>query len=153
MILYLIFILFISYAFAMLEIQIEGTAGWAKNLPTWRIENHWALKIFFGGRALTGYHFWAHVFVTLLFHLPLAFLPFSWTMELKIIGGIILFWITEDFLWFVMNPGFGIRRFKKEHIPWHPNWILGAPIEYWIFFPLGLYLVLMTGDPMAVLKR
>lgn len=26
--------------FAMVEIQIEGAAGWAASLPTWRIENH-----------------------------------------------------------------------------------------------------------------
>lgn len=26
--------------FAQVEIQIEGAAGWAKNLPTWRIDHH-----------------------------------------------------------------------------------------------------------------
>ena len=64
MITYLIFIIIVSYAFGQLEIQIEGTAGWAKNLPTWRIENHWALKVFWGGRPLTGYHFWAMIFIS-----------------------------------------------------------------------------------------
>ena len=36
----------LAYAFANVEIQIEGSAGWAINLPTWRIEKHWLLDIF-----------------------------------------------------------------------------------------------------------
>ena len=29
----------LSFFFAQVEIQIEGPAGWAGNLPTWRVEN------------------------------------------------------------------------------------------------------------------
>jgi hypothetical protein len=50
-----------------------------------------------------------------------------------------LFWVSEDFLWFVLNPAFGLRRFAKTHAGWHRHWWLGAPIEYWIFTPLGLW--------------
>jgi hypothetical protein len=139
MLIYLIFVFVVSYCFANLEIQIEGTAGWAKNLPTWRIENHWMLKIFWGGRPLTGYHFWAMIFIFFLFHMPFFFSSY-WTLkgELQALGGLILFWVIEDFLWFVLNPGYGIRKFNKSHIPWHPRWILGMPVDYWIFWPLGL---------------
>ncbi len=43
-----------AFFFAEVEIQIEGGAGWATSLPTWRIEQHWLLDIFWGGRAMTG---------------------------------------------------------------------------------------------------
>ena len=36
----------LAYFFAQAEIHIEGDAGWAANLPTWRIEEHWLLDIF-----------------------------------------------------------------------------------------------------------
>ena len=42
-----------ALSFALLEIQIEGRAGWASNLPTWRIENQWTRR-FFSARPLTG---------------------------------------------------------------------------------------------------
>lgn len=43
----LAWIALVAFFFAQVEIQIEGPAGWAANLPTWRVENHW-LRIFFG---------------------------------------------------------------------------------------------------------
>ena len=59
---------------AQVEIQIEGGAGWATSLPTWRIEQHWLLDIFWGGRAMTGYHAWMFPFIAMVFHLPLFFM-------------------------------------------------------------------------------
>lgn len=56
--------------FAQTEIQIEGGAGWAANLPTWRIEHHWLLDIFWGGRPMTGYHAWVFPFIAMFFHFP-----------------------------------------------------------------------------------
>ena len=34
----LVWILALAWCFAHAEIQIEGGAGWAANLPTWRVE-------------------------------------------------------------------------------------------------------------------
>lgn len=36
--------------FAKVEIMIESADGWAIALPTWRIESHPLLDIFWGGR-------------------------------------------------------------------------------------------------------
>ncbi len=142
---YLFLLLVLAFWFAKVEIQIEGTDGWAKNLPTWKFENHWALKIFFGGRAMTGYHAWVLSFIFLIFHLPVCFAtPWSWALESRVLGGFMIFWILEDFLWFVVNPGFGISKFKKQYISWHPRWIWLAPIEYWIFLPLGGLLIFLS---------
>ena len=44
-----------------------------------------------------------------------------------------LFWIAEDFLWFVLNPAYGLARFKPEIVHWHKHWLWHAPIDYWIF--------------------
>jgi hypothetical protein len=123
-----------AYLFARVEIEIEGDAGWAANLPTWRIEEHPLLDIFWGGRAMTGYHLWMFSFIGVFFHFPLCFMgEWSLRLEARVAASVMLFWIVEDYLWFVINPAFGWRRFKKEHVAWHKRWSCGAPIDYWIF--------------------
>lgn len=124
----------LAFAFARLEINIEGKAGWAANLPTWRIDKHPLLDVFWGGRPLTGYHVWAFSFIALSFHLPLfVFGVFSLRHEARIFSCIMLFWVWEDFLWFVMNPAYGIRKFRPHYIAWHKRWLLGLPVDYWAF--------------------
>ena len=134
------FVILLGFFFAKLEIAIEGDAGWAANLPTWRIENHWLLDLFWGGREMTGYHAWAFSLVALFFHFPLVFSgDYTWPAEQRALACIMLFWVCEDFLWFVLNPAFGLHRFTKTQVSWHRHWWLGAPVEYWIFTPLGLW--------------
>ena len=124
-------IVIVAFLFAKVEIQIEGVHGWAAKLPTWRIEKHLLLTVFFGGRPLTGYHLWAILFMGAVFHLPLAILhTFSIKAEARVLGSLILFWMIEDFLWFVLNPAYGIRRFKNEHIGWHNRWVGPVPLDY-----------------------
>jgi len=127
-------VLLVAGFFAMVEIQIEGGAGWAANLPTWRIERHWLLDIFWGGRPMTGYHAWVFSFMALIFHLPLVFSG-HWSLraEARVLACIMLFWIVEDFLWFVFNPAYGIARFNPADVVWHKHWFLFAPTDYWQF--------------------
>ena len=77
-----LWVILLAFFFAKVEIQIEGGAGWAANLPTWRIESHWLLDIFWGGRAMTGYHAWVFSFMALVFHLPI-FLTGTWTAKME----------------------------------------------------------------------
>lgn len=122
----------LSFFFANVEIQIEGSAGWAANLPTWHIEHHWLLDILWGGRPMTGYHAWVFPFIALFFHLPAVFFArWSWRTEARIVACIMAFWLIEDFLWFVLNPAFGLARFDPRHVPWHKHWIAFAPTDYW----------------------
>ncbi len=53
-----------------------------------------------------------------------------------------LFWIVEDFLWFVMNPAFGLARFGPASIPWHIHWLWFAPTDYWtsLLLASGLFI-------------
>jgi len=46
----LCWVLLLGLFFAKTEIQIEGAHGWAASLPTWRIEKHLLLDMFWGGR-------------------------------------------------------------------------------------------------------
>lgn len=124
--------------FAMTEIQIEGAHGWAAALPTWRIERHWLLDIFWGGRPMTGYHAWVFPFMFLAFHLPHAIHgSFSLKTEARCLGALMLFWICEDFLWFALNPAYGLARFTPQLIPWHRHWLLGVPTDYLVFTLAG----------------
>lgn len=143
----LLAVLLLAWFFAQTEIQIEGPAGWGKNLPTWRVENHWLLDLFWGGRAMTGYHAWVFPFIALFFHFPVCFVP-RWTArhEARVLACIIWFWIAEDFLWFMLNPAFGWAKFAPQFATWHKHWWGHAPIEYWIFAIVSVVL-LAYSDP------
>ena len=145
LILSLIYIGFLGFLFAMTEIQIEGSAGWAANLPTWRIEHHPLLDIFWEGKPMTGYHVWVFTFMAAVFHLPLVLNGhFSLRLETRCVGSLMLFWIVEDFLWFVLNPAFGLARLNAESVPWHKAWFLGLPGDYYVFGLLGAILVCLS---------
>lgn len=144
------YIFLMATVLAVLEIQIEGEAGWAKNLPTWRPKEGWFVKIYSklaSGRELTGYHLTMFVFVALILHLPYAFgLPITVNHELRTISYYFIFLILWDFLWFVLNPSYPLSRFKKEHILWHPNWFLFAPVDYFILLVVSFLIIVPTQD-------
>jgi len=129
---YLVWVVLMAIAFAKVEIQIEGAAGWAASLPTWRIEKHWLLDLFWGSRPMTGYHAWVFTFMALTFLAPLAFNA-RWVGRdvLLALAGLMVFWVAEDFLWFLLNPSFGWVAFDPAHVPWHKRWWWGAPADYW----------------------
>lgn len=138
----LVGLIVVSFLFAKAEIEIEGKAGWAANLPTWRIEDHPLLQIFWGGRPLTGYHVWMFAFMAAVFHMSLLF-DWQWSMEreARILGGLMIFWIVEDFLWFVFNPAFGLSKFNAGSIPWHKRWICFVPVDYAVGLVLGSFMI------------
>ncbi len=135
-----------SLAWALMEVQIEGRSGWASALPTWRFENKWTRRIL-GSRQITGYHVYIQFVVAVFAHLTYFVVPLrpTWSLELRIIAFIMLFWNVEDFLWFVVNPAFGVRRFRKEDIWWHAgSWWWFMPRDYWIFIPIGVALYALS---------
>ena len=141
----LVFVCVLGFFFAEVEIQIEGAAGWAASLPTWRIEEHWLLDLFWGGRPMTGYHAWVFSFMALIFHLPpVLFGAWSWRIEARILGSLALFWIIEDFLWFVLNPHFGFAKFTPQFVPWHKHWFLGMPTDYLSFSVVGILMLALS---------
>ena len=131
-----------SFCFAKMEIEIEGEKGWADDLPTWRIsKDHVLSRLLAGGRELTGYHLWVQTFVFSLLHIVFVFVSWSWKIELQLLSFIFYIWVVEDFMWFLLNPAFGITKFKKKFIWWHErHWWWFAPREYFIFIPIATLL-------------
>jgi hypothetical protein len=142
MFLYLVAIVIAAFCWANLEIQIEGKNGWAAGLPTWKIDRHFLLDLFYGGRPLTGYHVWAFLSVFFFFHLPF-FVMQTWSFKLErmAVGGYALFWVMEDCFWFLLNPHFGLRKFNPQHVWWHKKWLLNLPVDYWVLGTLSAVLL------------
>jgi hypothetical protein len=135
----------LAFFFAQVEIQTEGPAGWAANLPTWRVEQHPLLNLFWGGKPLTGYHLWIFSFMALVFHLPLLInWRLNWRLEARILGSLMIFWIVEDILWFALNPAFGLARLTPQNVPWHRHWFLGVPVDYVVFLLIGAALLAIS---------
>ena len=137
---YLVFMIFMAVILALWEIQIEGKDGWAAKIPTWRIEKGWVLK-FTGGRPLTGYHVFMTLFMIAIVHLPLFFVSWSWRLELLLMGFYMGMVLIEDFFWFVFNPHYGIKSFRKGKIWWHKTWWGPAPSFYWILLVIVILLI------------
>ncbi len=156
---YGLYLFLFSMGLALIEIQIEGKHGWAEKLPCWRpvagsfIDKIW-LKV--TGKQLTGYHVTLFGLVFLTLHLPF-FVGFGWTLvrELEIISSYLLICVAEDFLWFVFNPYYGIRKFKPEYIWWHRKWIGNVmptdfPVGIGIAFGFSLIAAALKGGEIVV---
>jgi hypothetical protein len=145
------FLFFIIFTLSSLEVQTEGKNGWNKNLPTWRIKST-IYTFIMGGKELTGYIFYMLIFIILFLHFPF-FAGVEWTIaaELETIMIFFLFSVFWDFLWFVLNPFYGISKLKKKYVWWHKKWIGNIPFEY----PLGIFvafLVSLLDYPEGVIK-
>lgn len=83
---------------------------------------------------MTGYHAWVFSFMALVFHFPLVVVGgLSFALECRCLGSLMMFWIAEDFLWFVLNPGFSAKQLFRGEIPWHKRMFLCLPVDYWVF--------------------
>lgn len=141
---FFIYTMVAAIAFAMWEIQIEGKDGWATKLPCWRKSEGKLVKLL--GYPITGYLVFLIINFLILIHLPVFFVNrWTWSNEIAILGFLILALTLEDFFWFIFNPAFGLRGFRKTNpnLWWHKRWFLGLPIFYWLTFPIGIILILI----------
>jgi hypothetical protein len=136
----LAFMVLLAFLLAFWEIQIEGKDGWASELPGWRVEKGWLIKLT-GGRPITGYHLFMTLFLIAIVHLPAFFVPWSWQLESLVLGFYIGMVLLEDFLWFVLNPHYRIRNFRKGKIWWHKQWWGPIPALYWILLVIIIVLI------------
>jgi hypothetical protein len=128
---------------ALNECQIEGRWGWARHLPTFRI-NVFFYK-FLGGKPLTGYHLYMLLMFITIFHGVFLFQEWTARLEMTIFGYFSWYFVMEDFLFFVVNPHYRLRHFKKGHIEWHKRWFWGLPYTYWWGMIIGTALLLLGG--------
>ena len=138
---YWLLLLLLSILLAKVEIQMEGKHGYAEKLPvTWRAKNKW-VSLFFTG---TSYHLYMGLFLLALVHLPFAVgLPWTIQGEMLVLSFLAFMTVFEDFLWFVLNPAYGIKKYKREHIAWFKDrWLGCVPIWYFWYLPIGIVLYL-----------
>lgn len=120
------FLILTSMIFGLLEIEIEGEDGWAKNLPTFQV------------KSITGYHLFLWIFMLLMIHLPVFFVKkYTMTLEMFLLSFYLLMLITEDAFWFFFNT-----KFHKSQKPdeWREPKFLTIPYFYFIAAPLILVL-------------
>jgi hypothetical protein len=132
--------IFIALILAGWEIQIEGKDGWAAKLPAWRISQGWLMR-FTGGLPITGYHVFLSVFLIAIIHLPVFFTGWTLRLESLLLGFFVGIMLVEDFLWFVLNPNYGIKNFRKGKIWWHKHWWGPVPAIYWFLLVLAAVLI------------
>jgi len=147
--------------FAAVEIEIEGSHGWAERLPTWfRVTTTPArfYGLFMRGKPLTGYH--AVMFVLPLWSFHTGFVggvAWSWAAEATTLSAYLVWVVTWDLLWFLFNPRFGWARFRKGEVWWHDRtWIGRFPVDYWGALVMSLAIAAsarLTTGSFAVLGR
>ena len=122
-----LFLFAFALVYAMIEIEVEGPAGWAKNLPTpQKVLGHLSLY---------------HVFMVAMAALVIGGLlsyrecatqkEWTWKRGLGLAGEylflLVVFFLAQDFLWFVLNPSYTIARYRQACIGWHRPWVIGVP--------------------------
>lgn len=132
----LLFLFGYALLFAAVEIEIEGPHGWAERLPTWfRVTPIYARIYAFAmrGKPLTGYHLVMFFLPLWSFHIGfVGGVPWTWAAEATALSTYMVWVVIWDFLWFVLNPRFGWKRFRKNEVWWHGGtWIGRFPIDYY----------------------
>ena len=144
-----------AFGLAGIEIEIEGGRGWAENLPTWFRKRGLVGRVYgvaMGKRPLTGYHVYAFTVPMLLLHLPFVS-GVDWTLarELATVGTYFALAVVWDYLWFVLNPAYTVRRFRKGAVWWFEvPWVWRFPLDYYSGIALSVALAglasLSAGD-------
>ena len=139
----LLFVL--AYFHALEELEIEGRTkhGWARCLPTKRLCNKFIL--FMLGKEITFYHIYMITMFIIIFHSAFLFISWSIPREAQTIGYLMLYFIMEDMWWFILNPCYGFKNFKKGAISWHKRFLFFMPVSYWWGIILGIGLLLIGG--------
>ena len=140
-----LFIFVLAFIFAGLEVEVEGKYGWSEKIPTW-----YRCNKFYGwlmaGKPLTGYHSYMFLLPITMFHIPF-FLGLSWSLvkELEILAVSWSFSPLWDFLWFVINPYYGVDNFKPGKIWWHKQWLGQLPKDYYWGWGLSILFAVLSG--------
>src|SRR5204863_342189 len=108
--------------------------------------------VFVGHRPLPGYPVFAFTIPLVVLHLPFV-MGVHWTLagELRTIATYFALAVIWDYLWFVLNPAYTVRRFGRGRVWWFEvPWIWRFPLDYYAGIALSLALgglaALAAGD-------
>ena len=144
-----------AFGLGCIEIEIEGGRGWAERLPTWYLKRGKVgavYGVFMGHRPLTGYHVFAFTIPLVILHLPFGF-GLDWSVEAEL-GQLAIFFalaVIWDYIWFVMNPAYTVKRFVSGNVWWFQvPWIWRFPLDYYVGIGFSIVLAglaaLVAGD-------
>ena len=146
-----LFWFFIAAVFAVVEIEVEGKHGWAEKTSTWFRTKGLAATFygfFMGGKPLTGYHLFMFFLPLLAFHAHFVMgVQWSFARELLVFAMYFAWLPTWDFLWFVLNPYYGVKKFKRENVWWHAksHWLFNVtPLDYLFGWGVSLLFAFVT---------
>lgn len=131
-------------ATAFWESYIEGPNGWAKNQVGWKIQ--------FGNFTYTAYHIWLYyIMIPLLLALPLIVTGWDHHLFWILVFSYMIGATVEDFMWFVVNPAYPLKKFNPKDTTWHPWFQIGRfylPIPYLIRLVLAaaVYFIFIIGS-------
>jgi hypothetical protein len=147
-----VYLFIIAILLAYFEVQIEGPNGWAGILPTWKSVNPNFTWIF-GGRPITGYHVALNLLLISFFHWPLLFSKWSLLFEARTLSSFALLSTVWDFLWFVINPYFGLQKYNATNVWWFKHWLIGIPVDYYFGLLMAIVFrllpVFFNKEPLA----
>jgi hypothetical protein len=144
-------LLLFAYAFGLagVEVEIEGGFGWAERMPTWYLKRGRlgsAYGFVMGQRPLTGYHVYVFIMPLVVLNLPFVYgLDFSLAGELRVLATYFALAVVWDYLWFVLNPAYTVRRFERGNVWWFEiPWIWRFPLDYYNGIVLSIVLAALA---------
>jgi hypothetical protein len=138
-----------AFGLAGIEVEIEGGYGWAERMPTWYLKRGTVGRIYgtvMGHRPLTGYHVFVFIMPVVLLNLPFVYgVDWSLAGELRVFATYFALAVVWDYLWFVLNPAYTVRRFERGNVWWFEQpWIGRFPLDYYLGIGLSTVLAVLA---------
>lgn len=143
------FLFALAVLFGIFEIEAEGKYGWGEKFPTWYRTSGWA-KVYttFTNKPLTGYHAALFFVPILIFFWPMvANSTMSWHGVFHALSLYFAWVVIWDFSWFVLNPYYGIKKFRRDGVWWFSRepWLGCVPSSYVNGWMISLTLAAISG--------
>jgi hypothetical protein len=149
------FLYFLACLFGALEVEAEGRFGWAEKFPTWyRVDSGRLVRFYVkqlnNNRPMTGYHIPMTLATIAIFIWPLIYIGHLTAASFVASFGAWSAWVVMwDSSWFVMNPHYGLEKFRPDKIWWFSQdkdpWIFRVPSSYLKGWGLALGLAAISG--------
>ena len=99
-----------------------------------------------GHRPLTGYHVYVFIMPVVVLNLPFVYgVDWSLAGELRVFATYFALAVVWDYIWFVLNPAYTVRRFERGNVWWFEQpWIWRFPLDYYLGIGLSIVLAALA---------